>query len=272
MSGAGFKTFAIGEVLTAANVNNYLMKQAVMVFATATARSTAITSPTEGMVTYLADNNRIEYYDGTAWQPLVDQDVIAAKGDLIVGTGDDTVARLAVGTNNHVLTADSATSTGLKWASVGPFGKVLQVVSTCKTDTFSTTSTSLTDITGLSLTITPSAATSQIMLWCSIGAIDATTAAVLSIAAERGGTYIGVGNAAGSRTRVGAFTITQDAHRTANLVWSFLDSPNTTNATTYQIDMRTSGGTAYINRSQIDGDAASTGRAVSTITAFEIGA
>lgn len=119
MPGSGFKTFNTGDILTAADVNGYLMKQAVMYFATAAARSAALTAPEEGMVTYLADSNAIQYYDGAAWQPLVDQDVIAAKGDLIVGTGDDTVARLAVGTNGQVLTADSTTATGLKWASSG---------------------------------------------------------------------------------------------------------------------------------------------------------
>jgi hypothetical protein len=55
---------------------------------------------------------------------------IDAKGDLIVGTGADTFDRLAVGgTNGHVLTVDSSTSTGLKWAAAAGGGKVLQVVS-----------------------------------------------------------------------------------------------------------------------------------------------
>lgn len=117
MPGSGFKTFNTGDILTAADVNGYLMKQAVMYFATATARSTALTAPEEGMVTYLADTNSIQYYDGAAWQPLVDQDVIAAKGDLIVGTGDDTVSRLAVGANDTRLVADSSTATGLKYVA-----------------------------------------------------------------------------------------------------------------------------------------------------------
>lgn len=117
MPGSGFKTFNTGDILTAADVNGYLMKQAVMYFATATARSTALTAPEEGMVTYLADSNSLQYYDGAAWQPLVDQDVIAAKGDLIVGTGDDTVSRLAVGANDTRLVADSSTATGLKYVA-----------------------------------------------------------------------------------------------------------------------------------------------------------
>ena len=70
MAGAGFKTFSVGEVLTANNVNTYLMQQSVMVFADASARSTAIASPSEGMLTYLSDSDAVEYYDGTAWRAL----------------------------------------------------------------------------------------------------------------------------------------------------------------------------------------------------------
>ena len=71
MAGGGFRTFAVGEVLTATNVNNFLMEQTVMVFATASARSSAITAPSEGMVTYLNDSNSLWYYSGTAWTEIV---------------------------------------------------------------------------------------------------------------------------------------------------------------------------------------------------------
>lgn len=67
MSGLGFKTWTAGDVLTAADVNGYLMSQAVMVFADAAARTTALTSPSEGMVTYLEDSNTLWVYDGSAW-------------------------------------------------------------------------------------------------------------------------------------------------------------------------------------------------------------
>lgn len=67
MAGAGFRTFASGEVLTATNVNTYLMQQTIMVFASSSARDTAITSPSEGMFVYLSDTNTLQYYTGTAW-------------------------------------------------------------------------------------------------------------------------------------------------------------------------------------------------------------
>ena len=67
MAGAGFKTFAAGDVLTADDVNTYLMQQTVMVFASESARTTAIASPSEGMFTYLSDTDAFERYTGAAW-------------------------------------------------------------------------------------------------------------------------------------------------------------------------------------------------------------
>ena len=84
MAGLGKKTFVAGEVLTAADVNGYLMDQAVMVFDDSTARGSAIASPSEGMLTYLKDTNAIEKYDGAAWLN------IASDGDITAvtaGTG-----------------------------------------------------------------------------------------------------------------------------------------------------------------------------------------
>ena len=67
MAGLGKRTFAAGEVLTAANVNGYLMDQSVMVFADSTARDTALgTAVSQGMVSYLQDTSTLQVY-GTAW-------------------------------------------------------------------------------------------------------------------------------------------------------------------------------------------------------------
>jgi hypothetical protein len=62
----GFKTFATGDVLTAADTNGYLM-QGVWTFANAAARTAAVTSPVEGNMSYLSDTNSVEYYSGSAW-------------------------------------------------------------------------------------------------------------------------------------------------------------------------------------------------------------
>lgn len=61
-----YKVFANGYALNASELNTYLMNQTVMVFADAAARTSGLT-PSEGMVTYLADTNALEYYTGSAW-------------------------------------------------------------------------------------------------------------------------------------------------------------------------------------------------------------
>ncbi|MEV4000990.1 hypothetical protein [Actinomadura sp. NPDC049753] len=65
--GSGFKDFQVGEVLGSADVDNYLMKQSVMSFASAAARNAAITSPEEGMCAYLRDVDALTVYTGAAW-------------------------------------------------------------------------------------------------------------------------------------------------------------------------------------------------------------
>ena len=70
MAGLGRKVFAANEVLTAADVNGYLMDQSVMVFADAAARTAAIAAPSEGMVAYLEDTSVLFFYNGSAWVPV----------------------------------------------------------------------------------------------------------------------------------------------------------------------------------------------------------
>ena len=67
MAGAGYRTFGAGEVLTASNVQTYLMDQAIPVFASSTARDAAITSPSEGQHCFLSDTDALQYYTGSAW-------------------------------------------------------------------------------------------------------------------------------------------------------------------------------------------------------------
>jgi hypothetical protein len=80
---AGRKVFAPATVLTATDVNSFLMDQAVMVFADGAARTTAIGTATEGMLTYLLDTGEYEYYDGSGYEPLVS--VTSLAGSAITG-------------------------------------------------------------------------------------------------------------------------------------------------------------------------------------------
>jgi len=68
-----YKVFTNGSVLPASDVNDYLMNQSVMVFASSAARASAITSPLEGMLTWLQDGNHYQFYNGTAWVDLTDE-------------------------------------------------------------------------------------------------------------------------------------------------------------------------------------------------------
>jgi len=65
-AGLGFKTFLTGDVLTASDVNGYLM-QGILVFASEAARNSAITSPQEGQFAFTKDTNSLWYYDGSAY-------------------------------------------------------------------------------------------------------------------------------------------------------------------------------------------------------------
>jgi hypothetical protein len=123
-AGLGFKEFTTGDVLTAADANGYLASQVVMVFADAAARTSAIASPQEGMISYLKDTNATQYYSGSAWVTIGGAgSPLTTKGDLY--TYSTTDARLAVGANDTVLTADSAEATGLKWATPASGGMTL---------------------------------------------------------------------------------------------------------------------------------------------------
>lgn len=68
-----YKVFSNGSVLNASDLNDYLMNQSVIVFSNSTARASAIISPIEGMLTWLQDTNRFQYYNGTAWADLSDE-------------------------------------------------------------------------------------------------------------------------------------------------------------------------------------------------------
>jgi hypothetical protein len=85
MAGAGYKLFATGDVLTAAQVNTYLNEQTVMVFASSAARTSALSGVlAEGMMSYLQDTNSVEVYDGSNWVS------VGSTGDITgITTGTD---------------------------------------------------------------------------------------------------------------------------------------------------------------------------------------
>jgi len=101
----GYHLFSTGEVLTAANVDNYLMNQTVMVFASAAARTTALSGVVaEGMISYRTDAHVLEYYDGSAWQAVSNPGDITsvAAGTGLSGGGTSGAVTLSIDTATTV--------------------------------------------------------------------------------------------------------------------------------------------------------------------------
>lgn len=130
-------------------------------------------------------------------------------------------------------------------------GTVLQVVQTHYTSTFSTTATSLTDVTGFSVTITPKFATSKILLMMQVTVAQASNGGYANgfVIIRNGATSVGSGTAGTSSNYI---TVSGEyAGETPNCVSAnYLDSPASTSAQTYQVQTKgqLSGGTFYINR------------------------
>jgi hypothetical protein len=105
MAGAGYKLFNTGDVLTAAQVNTYLMQQSVMVFANSTARTTALSGVlAEGMLSYLQDTNAVEKYDGSAWGAIGAGDIEGVTaGTGLSGGGTSGTVTLSIATSQSDL-------------------------------------------------------------------------------------------------------------------------------------------------------------------------
>jgi hypothetical protein len=162
-------------------------------------------------------------------------------------------------------------ATGLSAAAL-PAGSVLQVLQATKTDAFSTTSTSPVDITGLSVTITPSSSSNKILVsYSTVGSINGDIAHGY-FNMVRGATAIFKADVAGSRTSATSVLNQPNGGQMLCYSQTYLDSPATTSATTYKLQLNSSNGNAiYVNRSARDFDSAAyDGRAVSSFTVMEI--
>ena len=191
--------------------------------------------------------------------------LLTTKGDLISATAASTVARLGVGTNGQVLTADSTASTGLAWATAAAGGKVLQVVMGSTSTLVTNATTSHVD-SGLSLAITPSAATSKVLVLVSqnFGARREQEENGVDVRLVRTATTI-MSNPQWLEYKTGLGTTAISEFNNTGCL-TYLDSPATTSATTYKTQFASlfssNSGTAYANQ----------GSSLGTIILLEIGA
>ena len=171
---------------------------------------------------------------------------------------------------NRVLTLPDINSTV---DTTGRAGNILQVIQAVKTDTATTTSENTFVDTGLSVSITPSSASNKILVTANLN-FSAGDMQNIAWRLVRGSTDLYMGDAASNRTRAsGAVRVStnQDAEH-QNCTSVFLDSPNTTSATTYKVQWcRTySTSTIYMNRASEDTDNDDRTRVPSSILVQEV--
>ena len=170
-------------------------------------------------------------------------------------------------TAGQVLTAASLNA---NFTFAAANGKIAQIVSTNLPTTFSSSAVAFTDITGLSVSITPTLATSKILVLVNFNAVLSGDIAG-QYRLMRDSTAINIGTTAGSRTADTMYHyIGTSQYMAGTFSTNFLDSPSTTSATTYKMQGFVNSGTFYINRDVGDSNAATTGRTASNITVMEV--
>jgi len=174
-------------------------------------------------------------------------------------------------TNGIITTAkiaDDAISAAKLASGVG--GKVLQVVQAVKNDTFSSASASWVDITGLSLSITPSSTSSKVFITTNF-VTSHSAANSLGVRLMRDSTSIFAGDDTATRKGVTSWQYLTAGNKNAGSnSFQYVDSPSTTSATTYKLQIWSTGGTAYIGQMSVDSNNATYGRSASSIIAYEI--
>ena len=187
----------------------------------------------------------------------------SGSGTITIGQSGETVT-----IPSGVTISNSGTATG--------FGKVLQVVSTTKTDTFAgSTEDTWYTITGLTAAITPSSTSSKILVTGHVMGSEENTSSDrrFYLKIQRGGSDISsaLGDSASSRLQVHTSGFSSGGANAVTLPFNFLDSPSSTSALTYSIQVRGDTNGVVVNQAATDSDNDTYPRAVSTITVMEIG-
>jgi hypothetical protein len=209
----------------------------------------------QGDITEVQAGVGISIASGTGPIPVITNtatDLITTAGDLLYGSAADTLARLGIGTAGQILAVNSG-ATAPEWTTAPSGGAVKAVAQAFKSNTFTTSSVSLTDITSLSITYTPTSASNKILLIAHIFGMGTIGTSGIGFAFARGGTAIGIGDASGALSRVTAATQGVDVNNGVTTAMMYLDSPATTSSTSWSVQCKVDAGTAYINRTSSDG-------------------
>lgn len=203
--------------------------------------------------------------------------VFSSTGNRDAGFGGSGEKTLAEGQIVYVEGTGLQTYNGTGWVTWGTAPSVFQVKSTAKLDTFTTTSTTYTDVTGLTVTITPKSTSNKILIIAQVtvgGPTGSTEYGPFRLSGGNATTYVGDAASARLRGVFGGFPGTTDLSGVCMaLSMVYLDSPATTSATTYAVQCRTTatvGGTIYVNRSSNDADSELRTRGASSITVMEV--
>jgi len=196
--------------------------------------------------------------------------------------GDNTLTLPAGNGSANQFLKNSGTAGTLEFAALAgsnmPTGSILQVAQTVKTDKFSNTADGFNDVTGLTVSITPSSSSNKILVMCYVnfGTASDDIRLAARIVREEGGSdsIISQGDAEGNRQRAmwigrpGNFNGAQ-----LHVPIQILDSPSSTNALTYKFQTgRIDGGTLVVNDGRADANFTSHARPISTITVMEVAA
>ena len=191
-------------------------------------------------------------------------------GNIISYDASGNPVAVATGSSGQVLTSAGAGAVPSFQAAAGG-GKIGQVIQTVKTNTVSHNNASFTDVTGMSVAITPSASNSKILIM-----LDARFGITTNYTAHgrlvRGSTVIYVGDSSGNRNQAFYGTKSLENRSAFNFVATFLDSPSTTSETTYKLQTASQSSSAYIdlNRTINDTNNNYDGRFASSITVMEV--
>ena len=231
---AGYREFQTGEVLTAANVNSFLMEQATMTFADDAARDAALAGVLrEGLNVYLEDTDRLQYYDGTAWQNVPNEADVDAAGGLVA--------------------VKSAIFTGTQTESVTAGDNVA--------------------VTDLELTHEVADPANRLIISAFMLAADNTGFGEVGLAVDDGTGLIAVGDADGVRSRValgGEISATgSDLNMTMPSI-TFVHTPGAGSKIYTVKAIALTSGTIFINRTERDNNQLRRPRGVSSLVVQEV--